>query len=91
MSELNKLKITQLPYMIKDLDGNYIGQISMSVNYNLTNVSFVMNFQTENKVLENKELIKQAYVDMQNSLKDEMTNYGWGFLFEESLTEEQVV
>lgn len=84
MNDLEKLKLTQVPYVVKDSDGNAIGQITISINHNLTNVSFTMNFQTELKVTNNKEIIKQAYADMQSFFKQELSNCGWSFLFDEN-------
>lgn len=83
LNELNKLKSTQLPYIIKDADDNYIGQISVVLSNNLTSASFMLNFQSETKVINNKETIKQAYIDMQDFFKQELISCGWDFLFEE--------
>lgn len=85
MDELYKIKETRLPYIIKDGDGNAIGQITVIINHSLTTASFMLNFQSETKVIENKDIIKQAYKDSQDFFKQELINCGWGFLFEETI------
>lgn len=83
MDELNKMKLTQLPYIVKDVDGNSIGQINVSINNNLTNASISLSFYSESKVINNKDIIKEAYKNVQGFFEEEMIRCGWDFLFQE--------